>query len=89
MDIKTSFYDLMSDVQKDWENASARIGIFEEIRYIYEFCPEFDVKGGKVNFDLAWLKSGRYRHSIWFKSYPNILKVQDISALHKVQEYIT
>jgi hypothetical protein len=42
----------MSYVQKVWEDASAEIGIFEKYD-IYEFCLEFGIKIGKVNFDLA------------------------------------
>ncbi len=51
--IKTSFFDIMLEVQKDLEDVSTGIGKFKKIWYILEFCPEFDVKVGKVNFDLA------------------------------------
>ncbi len=45
MDIKTSFFDVLSEVKKDLEDVFAGLG---------KFCPEFDVKVGEVNFDLAW-----------------------------------
>jgi hypothetical protein len=44
-------FDVMSE---DLENVSVGIGIFIFKLDIYEFCLKFDVKVGKVNFDLAW-----------------------------------
>jgi hypothetical protein len=43
----------MSEVQKDLDDISAGKGIFQKSA-TQEFCPEFDVKVGVVNFDLAW-----------------------------------
>jgi hypothetical protein len=42
----------MSKVQKDLEEVAAGIGTLKK-SYIEEFCLEFDIKVGKVNFDLA------------------------------------
>jgi hypothetical protein len=53
MDVKTSFFDVMSKVTKYLEYVSARIGNFEKKSSILDFCPEFDIKVGEVNFDLA------------------------------------
>jgi hypothetical protein len=55
MDIKMSFFDVMSEVQKDLQDVSAGIGQFLKKSDKIEFCPEFDVKVSKVNFDLARL----------------------------------
>jgi hypothetical protein len=49
-----SFFDVMSEVHKDSEDVSAGIGNFFKSD-TEEFCPEFDVKFGKANFDLAQL----------------------------------
>jgi hypothetical protein len=54
MNVKTSFFDVMSEVQKDSHEVSAGIGQFKKSD-IYEFCPEFDIKVSEVNFDLARL----------------------------------
>jgi hypothetical protein len=43
LDVKTSFIDIMSEVQKDSEDVSAGLGIFFLIH------KNFDVKVGKVN----------------------------------------
>ncbi len=55
MDVKSSFFDVMSEVQKDLQDVSAGIRQFKKKSNIYEFCPEFDVKVSEVNFDLARL----------------------------------
>ncbi len=47
----------MSDVQKDLEDVSAGIGIFFKSD-TQEFCLEFDIKVGKVHFDLAPVQLG-------------------------------
>jgi hypothetical protein len=52
--IKTSFFDVMSKVQKDSKDISTGIGNYFYRSDIYELCQEFDVKVDDVNFDLAW-----------------------------------
>jgi hypothetical protein len=44
-------FDVMSEIQKDSEDISARISFFK-IRYIW-ILSEFDIKVGEVNFDLT------------------------------------
>jgi hypothetical protein len=34
MDVKTSFFDIMSEVQKDLQDVSSGIGQFKKIRHI-------------------------------------------------------
>jgi hypothetical protein len=55
MDVKTSFFDVMSKVQQDSQDVSAEIGQYIKKSDIIEFCPEFDVKVSEVNFDLTRL----------------------------------
>ncbi len=57
MDVKMSFFDIMSVVQKDLQDISAGICQLKKSD-IKEFCPKFDVKVSKVNFDLNRLNSG-------------------------------
>jgi hypothetical protein len=49
---KRPFFDIMSEVQKDSQKVSAGQGQFKKSN-IKESCPEFDIKVGKVKFDLA------------------------------------
>jgi hypothetical protein len=56
MDAKTSFFDVMSEVQKDLEDIYAGLGKFFKNLIYKKIGPEFNVKVGKVNFDLAWQK---------------------------------
>ncbi len=53
IDVETSFFEVTTEVQKDLEDVSAGIGQFLKNSDIWEVCPEFDVKVGKVNFDLT------------------------------------
>jgi hypothetical protein len=51
-DEKKSFFDFMSEVQNDLEDIPAGIGCFF-YKSVVRFNPEFNVKVGEVNFDLA------------------------------------
>jgi hypothetical protein len=51
--IKKSFFDIMSEVQKDSEDVSAGLGIYFFISDTKELCQEFDIEVGEVSFDLA------------------------------------
>jgi hypothetical protein len=50
MYVKTSFFDIMPEVQKDLDNISARIGFCKPVHK--KFARNL-VKVGEVNFDLA------------------------------------
>jgi hypothetical protein len=49
MYIKTSIYEVLSEDQKDSEDVSADTSIFKKVQIVFL---QFEVKVGKVNFDL-------------------------------------
>jgi hypothetical protein len=53
MDIKTSFFDVMSEVQEDLEDVTAGIGKFFK-NPMYKNIVRNLIKVAEVNFDLAW-----------------------------------
>jgi hypothetical protein len=52
MYVKTSFFDILYEVQKDLQEVSAGTGIFFTSSTL-EFWWYFDVKVDEANFDLA------------------------------------
>jgi hypothetical protein len=50
---KTSFYDVLYEVQKDLQDASPGTDIFFLNPVHKNFCLEIEVKVGEVNFDLV------------------------------------
>jgi hypothetical protein len=53
MDIKMLYFDVMSKVLKNLEDNSAGISNCYKKSDTLVFCLVFDIKVGKVNFDLA------------------------------------
>jgi hypothetical protein len=47
MSIKTSFFEVMSEVQKDSEDVSAGIGIFKKIKLLYKFSHNLRSKSAR------------------------------------------
>jgi hypothetical protein len=51
MNRQNIIFDIVYEVYKDSQDVSAGIGILRNNEVIF---PQFNIKLGKVNFDLAW-----------------------------------